>query len=560
MIVSRTADLIVRASGMHRMTDEELGASSAQARRAPIAEAHEPSPEADSLRAAVAVSEGEIIGLGDWTDVEALAGPDTEVVALQGTIVPAFTDAHAHPIMSLSLARGAALKECATLDEVAEALRAEAAERGADEWVLGWGLDPNVFVDGAITNDVLHEALGPDRLAYVTLFDAHSAIASDAALAIAGITGPRAYPGHSFVVADDAGKPTGHLLEMGAMNEVQAHIPEQALEERVAGLRELLSAMAAKGIAEIHVMDMNDPETVALLTAAEEEAPLPVKLRISPWCTPTMDAADCAELVEKQRLHGRRWRVGGVKFFIDGTVEGGTAWLETPDSRGEGTTSAWEGIDAYAARVSQLNSAGVPTATHAIGERGIREVAETLAALPDTGVQHRIEHIESVGRDVIDLLGRAGIAASMQPTHCTHYTRADGSDDWSQRLGEDRARRAWCTRDVLDAGAILALGSDYPVAPFDALKIMADAQLRRPVDDAAAAPILPEQGLTAAEALAGYTRGPWAAIGERGGFLAVGEPAAFTVLDVDPLTVAPEVLGDATVLLTVSDGLVTHSA
>lgn len=543
-------DLIVRATNLHTMT-ESIGADVED-------DGNLTGPANPARTSAIAVSGGRITALGSGDEVAALAGPDTTVIEVEGTIVPAFTDAHAHPIMSLSMARGADLSACTSLEQVAEALEVQSQGCDQDEWVLGWGLDPNLFGTDPISNEVLTRALGSERKAYVTLFDAHSAIASAKALEVAGITEERTYPGNSSVVVDAEGQPTGHLLEFAAMSEIQAHIPDQSMADRVSGLHALLGSMAAVGIGEVHVMDMNDPEILELLTAAEAVAPLPVKLRISPWCTPTLSDEECADLVTKQSLRGDRWTVGGVKFFIDGTVEGGTAWLETPDSKGESMTSTWSDIEAYAARIRDLNAAGVPTATHAIGERGIREVVEVLAALPDTGVQHRIEHIESVAKDVIDKMGTAGIAASMQPTHCTHYTRADGSDDWSRRLGEDRARRAWCTRDVLNSGAILALGSDYPVAPFHALRIMADAQLRRPVEDAEVAPVLPEQGLTAGEALAGYTTGPHAAIGESGGFLAIGKPASFTVLDVDPLAVDAEALGNASVLLTVSDGLVTH--
>ncbi|MHC6175909.1 amidohydrolase [Glutamicibacter sp. X7] len=509
---------------------------------------------------AIAVTDGIISALGNASDVVPLAGEHTQLIELPGTLVPAFTDAHAHPIMSLSMARGADLSGCCSLDEVVVALRAEAEQQGPDDWVLGWGLDPNLFVTGGISNQVLVDALGEERKAYVTLFDAHSAIVSPAALAVAGIDSARTWPSGSSVVVDAQGRPTGHLIEFEAMSQAQAHLPEQGLDEEVAALHELLAAMAAQGIAEVHVMDMNHPRTHELLTAAEAQGPLPVKLRISPWCTPALSDEQCAELITIQGDGGARWRVEGVKFFIDGTVEGGTAWLETPDTKGESTASAWGEIGAYARRVAQLHAASVPTATHAIGERGIREVVQTLAALPSNGVQHRIEHIESVPRPVIDQLAAAGIAASMQPTHCTHYTKADGSDDWSTRLGRDRAARAWCTRDVLDAGAILALGSDFPVAPYPVLPIMADAQLRRPVHDSNAAPILPEQAITAAEALAGFTTGPQRAIGRSGGTLAVGAAASFTVLDVDPLRVAPEELAEGQVLLTVSDGLITYRA
>lgn len=549
-------ELIIRARALRTMDPAEAARSSAGDAATPTS-----SPAGSGGRpTAIAVSGGMISGLGPAEEIEARATSATEIIDLDGTIVPAFTDAHAHPIMSLSTARGADLSSTRDLEDVAEALAAEAKRVDSEggDWVIGWGLDPNHFTDGAITHEVMRSALGEDRRAYVTMFDAHSAIASPAALRAAGISGARSWDSGATVVVDAEGDPTGHLLEFEAMAEVQAQLPVQSLEERVTGLRRLLEAMAAQGIGEVHVMDMNDPDILELLAAAEADAPLPVKLRISPWCTPTMSDQECAELVTQQSLHGRRWRVGGVKLFIDGTVEGGTAWLETPDAKGENTESVWGGIETFAARVRELNAAGVPTATHAIGERGIREVAETLAALPDTGVTHRIEHIESVPKDVIELIGRSGIAASMQPTHCTHYTMADGSDDWSTRLGETRASRAWCIRDVIDAGAVVALGSDYPVAPYPVLPIMADAQLRRPVEDPSAAPVLPEQAITAAEALAGFTTGPQSAIGESGGFLAVGQPASITVLDVDPLAADAETLGAGRVLLTVSDGIVTY--
>lgn len=513
----------------------------------------------DNQYKAIAVTQGRISMLGHADDVLKLGDDQTRVLKYNGVIVPAFTDAHAHPIMSLSMARGADLSGCRSLKEVQECLRKEAYGVDADKWVLGWGLDPNFFTEHGVNYEVLTSALGAERKAYVTFFDAHSAIASPAALSAAGIESERRWPSGARIVVDENGIPTGHLLEFEAMAIVQEHIPEQKMEEQVAALHALLADMAAQGIGEVHVMDMNHPDIFGLLTAAENHAPLPVKLRISPWCTPAMSDEDCDQLITLQQRSGSRWRIEGVKFFIDGTVEGGTAWLETPDSKGESTTSVWGDISAYAHRISQLHRAGVPTATHAIGERGIREVVETLAALPRTGVQHRIEHIESVSKDVIDKMAAAGIAASMQPTHCTHYTKADGSDDWSVRLGSKRAARAWCVRDVLEAGAVLALGSDYPVAPYPVLPIMADAQLRRPVHESDAAPILPEQAITAAQALAGYTTGPQRAVGLDAGSLVIGAAASFTVLDVDPLEVSPQRLAEGQVLLTVSEGLITYS-
>lgn len=509
---------------------------------------------------AIAVAQGKITAVGHNKDLLKLRSSETQVLEFAGAILPAFTDAHAHPIMSLSMARGADLSACRSLNDIVSSLQQEAKNVSEHDWVMGWGLDPNFFTQDGISNKILVEALGHERKAYVTFFDAHSAVASPAALEAAGIHGERSWPSGSRFVVDKNGSLSGHVLEFEAMSEMEQHLPALELEDEVIALHALLADMAAQGIGEVHVMDMNHPKTIDLLKAAERHAMLPVKLRISPWCTPDMDDAACAELVDLQNRHGQRWLIEGVKFFIDGTVEGGTAWLETPDSKGESTSSVWGDVESYARRITYLHNASVPTATHAIGERGIREVVETLAALPRTGVQHRIEHIESVSREVIDAMAAAGIAASMQPTHCTHYTKADGSDDWSTRLGPERAARAWCTRDVIDAGAILALGSDYPVAPYPVLAIMADAQLRRPVHQNGELPIVAEQAITAAEALAGYTTGPQRAIGKDSGQLEVGSSASFLVLDRDPLSVDPETLAEGKILLTVSEGEITYQA
>ncbi|MFT4137097.1 amidohydrolase [Microbacterium sp.] len=510
---------------------------------------------------ALAITGGRVSALADADTIRALAGPATVVRVLPGaTVVPGLVDAHSHPIMSLDLVRGVSLVGVTDMVALRAALEAGRAGLGEDDWFFAWGLDPNAFEGAPLGNALLHELFGPDRLAWIMLFDGHSALASDAALALAGITAPRQFDDGASIAGDSTGRPSGHLLEFTAMKLVQAVHPAVTLGERADQLRELLARMAAAGITEAHVLDMEAPDTLELLTAAEAAGELAVRLRISPWCEPTSTDADLERIRGLQGTHGRRWRIEGVKFFIDGTVEGGTAWLDSPDADGEGLQSFWRDADAYADRIRFFHDHGIPTTTHAIGERGIRTVAQTLAALQPNGVQHRIEHLESVTDDTIALLAGAGIATGMQPTHCTHYVRADGGDDWSRRLGPTRAGRAWRTRDVREAGVTLALGSDWPIAPFEPLAIMADAQLRRPALHEDAPPVRPEQALTARQALEGYTVHAHRSIGAAGGVLAPGARADLTVLDVDPLAADPDALARGRVLLTVLDGVVAFDA
>jgi hypothetical protein len=297
-------------------------------------------------------------------------------------------------------------------------------------------------------------------------------------------------------------------------------------------------------------MDGGDLDLMAVVS---EETVLPVRLRFAPWCMPGADDDALRELIELQGRGGRHWLVGGVKFFMDGTVEGGTAWLEHPDCHGQGTDAFWPDPEAYAAVVRTLHAAGVRTATHAIGDAAVRHVLDTVASLgPGGRGAHRIEHIETAPDELLPRFAELGVAASLQPPH-TGYTRDDGTDEWSRRLGADRSGRAWRLRDLREAGATVALGSDWPIAHYDARAVLATA--RRPKGAAAQRP-----GLTPLQALEGCTSHAAAAAGESAlaGGVAPGLRADLTAFAVDPVHAPGDELADAPVALTVTGGHVVH--
>lgn len=501
----------------------------------------------------IAIGDGRVLAFGDRAKLAPLIDGSTEVVELPGAVIlPGFVDSHIHPVFGLSLTRGADLTRCRSLDDVRALLRAEADTLGDDEWLLGWGLDPNVFDEAEVTNDLLNAVAG-ERPSFVRLFDAHAAIASSAALALAGVDGTEQFTDASRVVTDAAGRPTGYLLEIQAMALVEPRIPELTLEDRVERLYEILLHMARAGFTSGQVQDLA-PGTIELLELIEKDRDLPIRLRLSPWFEPGTALSEVDRLVGLQGTHGRRWVVEGVKLMIDGTVDNGTAWLHEPDCLGESTASLWLDPTQYRAAMTELDSRGVPTTTHAIGDAGIDFVVRTIDGLSSHNATHRVEHIETMTDAALEVFVRSRATASMQPTHVTLFTKADGSDNWSRRLGHARTARGFRSRDLVSAGVPLALGSDWPVAPSDAVGILADAILRRPHDDEAADPVRPEQALDPMDALRGLTVQPYRTIGRRGGILEVGAPADVTVLDQDPRTTDPVKLGQAEVLLTLVDG------
>lgn len=509
---------------------------------------------------AVAVRDGVITAIGSRVEAQDWAHAGTRVVDLgNATLTPGLVDCHIHPVFGLDLTIGVDLSSAATVEEVRALLQPESENDGG--WLRGWGLNPNAFGAVPLHRSVL-DAVSGDKPALIRLFDGHSALANSQALDLAGIRGRHEFEQASEVVCDADGVPTGLLLEAAAMELVQRHIPQETFDERKARLAALLEDFARAGLTGGHIMDHSD-ESARLFRALEIDGGLPLRLRSAPWCMPGTDESDWKELARTVGTGGRRWSVEAIKLFVDGTVDNGTAWLYEPDAYGQSTAPFWPRPEEYSAAVRYFASRGIPTATHAIGDAGVEHVLNALESLPGAvpadvlrRTVHRIEHIETVPDGLVERFRSAGVVASMQPTHCTHYSAADHSDNWSTRLGAERADRAWRCRDLREAGVTLGIGSDWPIAPFEPLPIIADAQLRRRSGHPEQEPIAPAQGLTAYQALEGYTSHAAKAAGlwDASGSISVGKRADFTAFELDPLTTDPDELAASAVLGTFVDG------
>lgn len=500
---------------------------------------------------AVLVEDGRVVAVGEASDLSA-----TEVVDLgDAVITPGLVDGHSHPVAGIDLTDGVDLTDALSLEAVRALLAEQRRRLAPGEWLKGWGLNPRVFGSAAPTA----AALGPAFAGlpgYVQLYDGHASIASAEALAVAEVTGPVTFASSSRVDVDDAGVPTGYLVEADACALVERVIPPLTIAEKADRLRSLLRGMAATGYTGLHAMDFHAPAR-ELVTLLEQDGELPLRMGFNPMLMPEDDGPQ--DVLPLQGLGGRRWRVEGVKLVVDGTIDHGTAWLEYADTHGQGLEALWRDIDRFRQAVTTLHRAGVNCAVHAIGDRGVRQVIELFVELRDRYgplAQHRIEHIETMPDDIVKMFGSGAAAASMQPLHCTCFNEADRSDSWSQRLGDVRVDNGFRWNDIRFAGGVVALGSDWPIAPYDARWIMADARLRRRFDRPAMEPIQPHQALSALEVLEGFTTQAALASGEAGhrGRIAPGYDADFTVFADDPLTLTPEELGRVEILGTVVAG------
>jgi predicted amidohydrolase YtcJ len=507
---------------------------------------------------AVAVADGTIVAVGDLDAMRDLRGASTELVDLAGAaLVPGLVDSHLHPFLGTQEARGADLTGLRRLDDVLAALREERRRCDEGAWVHGFALAYEAFDGVGIDADVIEDAVqGAPTLLH--FFDFHTALASRAALAAAGVEGARTFAEEAEVVCRD-GVPTGELRESAAIGLVAEAVPRPSGEQLLAAYRDTFARMNAVGLTGAHVM-IGSPELLDTCRELEARGWLTMRFVVPMHQSPEIEDDEVELRLPLVAEHGRLWRAGTAKFFIDGVVETGTAWLLEADAEGRGLHPFWPDPERYAELVGRFAHAGFQCITHAVGDRAVRAALDAYrAAGAAPGVRHRVEHIETLDDADLPRFAAEDVVASMQTIHL-EGVHADRSDPWSRALGDERCDRAFRTRDLLASGAILTLGSDWPVARFDPRRGLAWAQLRREPGDTGAPAYGPDQVLTGLEALAGYTTAPALTAGDDhvAGRIAVGCRADLTALAADPASVSPDELLDVPVTLTVVDGEIVH--
>jgi predicted amidohydrolase YtcJ len=508
---------------------------------------------------AVAMRDGVILAVGDTPEVRAICDARTEILDGRGMVLtPGLIDLHQHTIYALPFLRGADLTGVRSLDELRTAMTAERLRTEADHWVLGWGLRYDVFGRHRISNNALEEA-AEGAPALIRMYDGHASLATRRAIELAGVTERTEFPDGSKVIFEDA-VPTGEIREMAAVSFLTAAAPPLTDAERRGTMVDLLRRFNVAGLTCVHLMcDRGDP--VRLARDLEESGLLTARLVIPVWARPGENGEQREAQLATRDECGRLWRRGVVKFFADGVIDNGTAWLLEPDARGQNQEPVWSNRAEYAASVSLFADAGFQCATHAVGDGAARDVLDAYRrAGARPGIQHRIEHLETLPDEQVPRFASEGVIASLQPSHMFALLD-DGSDPWTSRVGPERAARGWRCRDLLTSGALVTLSSDFPVADFDPRTGMAWARLRRE-PRTSRPPLVPEQCLDGLQALEGYTSSAARALGEQevAGRLAVGYRADVTAWDADPVLCSADELVDLPVRLTVVGGQVVHRA
>ncbi|RMG57517.1 MAG: amidohydrolase [Bacteroidetes bacterium] len=498
---------------------------------------------------ALAIRNGRVEVAGAEASLVPLAGPETQVIDLQGkTAIPGFVESHAHLMGLGHLQQQIDLSGARTYQDLIELVAARAATLPAGSWILGRGWhqskwDPAPpFVHGFQTHEALSAAT-PDHPVFLEHASGHAAFANAEAMRLAGIGPDSRSESDGEVIRDDQGQPTGVFTE-GAARLIEAHIPPPTEAEEEAAMQAAIQTALAHGITTF--MDAGSGQAAI---ERFEEAALAGALDLRLWVMLAgWDSVLLDRWYQRGPLQSDYLTIRAIKLYADGALGSRGAWLledytDRPGYAGQPS----QPMPRIGEVARDALAHGFQVCTHAIGDRANREVLDQYEAAfadhPEVGDHRfRIEHAQHLHPDDIPRFAKLGVIASIQGIHMA------SDRPWAiDRLGHERiVSGAYVWQSLYQSGAHLINGTDAPVEPVDPIPCFYASVTRQTLGGDPPGGYEPEQAMSREQALRSYTLD--AAYGgfleESVGSLAPGKWADICVLSQDLLTVpADSILG-----------------
>lgn len=515
------------------------------------------SDESNTNAQAVAIKGNRIIFVGDNKGAEALRGEKTRVIDGQGhTLTPGFIDTHVHLLWGSIWMGTAQLQEVRTKEDLKKILLDFAEKTKTDVWVVGRGIRYSIVS----TRQELDE-ISSDRPIYIGAFDGHTGWANTKALEMAGILNDdkRKMP-NGIIIRDENGLATGELRESDAMRAVMDLVPQPDDNRKRELLKLAIHEFNKTGITSVHNMN-GDMEELMAYAALEDAGEMNMRVYVPYHVKPETTEEELKEAAEMAQVQMDYVRGGAAKFFMDGVWESYTAFNLDPyadDSTG-GVVSPIFSFEHFVNMASACDKMGMQIAVHCCGDGAVRQALDGYERIQQLNgkrdSRHRVEHIEVCQPEDMPRFKELGVIASMQTSHAPFSLEDDMV--WTKRTGPGRWHLAFPWRDLKNAGAHLSLGSDWTVMPFDPMFNINVALNRRKL-----APENPDQRLTLAECIIGYTRD--AAYVEfkenEKGQIKEGYLADLVLFSHDLFDVKPEEIMSAKPVLTMIDGRIVYEA
>ncbi len=518
---------------------------------------HKPTAEA------VAIYGQRVVAVGSSKEIKGMAGAATRLIDAQGQLVlPGFNDAHVHFLSGGFQLSSVDLRDADTPQEFSDRIRRFAEKLPSGRWITGGDWDherwANVNGSAPLPTKELIDRFTPNTPVFVSRLDGHMALANSLALKLAGVTRETPDPPGGLIVRDaKTGEPTG-VLKDAAMSYVWKVVPESSFEEKLAAARAATEHAARLGVTS--VQDVSAGNDVGVYQTLLDRGELKTRIyAVSPL--PAWERL--ARTGVRAHFGNHMLRIGGLKGFSDGSLGSTTAFFYEP-YKDAPNTSGLAGDEmfpegAMLTRVREADRAGLQIMIHAIGDRAndlILSIFEQVTRENgERDRRFRIEHAQHLRREDIPRFGRAKVIASMQPYHAIDDGR------WAEkRIGKERARTTYAFRSLLDAGATLAFGTDWTVAPLDPMLSIYAAVTRRTLDGKNPQGWVPEQKISVEEAVRAYTVGSAYAEFQDGvkGSITPGKLADLVMLSRDIYKIDPKEIEKVKVVMTIMDGRVVY--
>ena len=499
-----------------------------------------------------------IIAIGSDADTKSLIGQKTRVIDAKGKLViPGFNDAHVHFMGTGEQLSSVDLRDAKTPEEFVRRIKEFAAKLPKGRWIQGGQWDHENWTPNNLPTAAMIDAVTPDNPVFINRLDGHMALANSLAMKLAGVNKDTKDVAGGMVVRDAQGNPAG-VFKDSAMGIIGKAIPEPSFEEKLEAAQAATDYAASLGVTS--VQDMSAGTDIGIYQELLRQGRL--KTRVY-GCSPLADYKRWERTGIRSAFGSAMLRVGCLKGYADGSLGSTTAWffepyLDAPTSvglpRADVTTNMQDNM-------LVADKDGLQVMVHAIGDRANATILDYFDKVAKVNGprdrRYRIEHAQHLRQQDIKRFGQLKVVASMQPLHIID----DGRWAW-KRLDEKRLKGTYAFRTLLDSGAVLAFGSDSPVASLNSLWGIYAAVTRRTLDDKNPNGWIPEQKITVDEAVRGFTYGSAYAEFQENvkGTLEVGKLADFVIVSDDIFKIDPVMIGKAKVLTTVVDGKVVYEA
>jgi predicted amidohydrolase YtcJ len=508
---------------------------------------------------AVAVRDGKVLAVGTAAELKKLSPSGAKLVELGGSLVlPGFIDSHTHFLAGGFALKSIQLREAKSREEFVARIAAKARELGSGRWIVNGDWDHQQFSPVELPRRDWIDAVTPGNPVCVNRLDGHMVLVNSLALKMAGVTRDTPVPPGGEIGKDPAtGELTG-ILKDTAMDLVYAAIPEPSFEDKLEAAEAAVRHAAANGVTSVH--EMADASSFEVFQEMARRGRLATRVHVY---IPITEVETLARLKMRPPFGHPYLKLAGLKGFMDGSLGSATAAFFEPYTDDPGTSGLLhgqmfpEGI--MEERILAADRAGLQLAIHAIGDRAVSLLLDmyekAAAANGPRDRRWRVEHAQHLRPADVARFGRLGLVASVQPYHAVDDGR------WAERkIGPERVKTTYAFESLRRAGAVLAFGSDWTVAPMSPLLGIYAAVTRRTLDGKNPGGWVPEEKVSVDEAVRAYTvNGAWAEFAETSkGTIAAGRLADLVVLDRDIFALPPEDIVRARVRMTILDGRIIY--